>query len=50
MHEGSSDNSNPASDENCFSLTRRQIVTLVAAPLLAMAEPTTGRARRRLAG
>lgn len=36
MNEGSSDNSNPASDENRFSLTRRQVVTLVAAPLLAI--------------
>jgi sodium-dependent dicarboxylate transporter 2/3/5 len=36
MNEGSSDNSNPASDENRFSLRRRQIVTLVAAPLLAI--------------
>lgn len=36
MNQGSSDNSNPASDENRFSLTRSQIVTLVAAPLPAI--------------
>jgi len=36
MNEGSSDNGNPASEENGFSLTRRQIVTLVTAPLLAI--------------
>jgi len=36
MNEESSDSSNPANDENRFNLTRRQIITLVTAPLLAV--------------